>query len=136
NGADDRDDLVRLHPFRDYLLNPAAHVGFPDEILSAPERWVLFFAQGLAQLVGCQAVAVHAQVVFETPLPVSVIVGLATPLGNLLVDRATAFRAPKILRRWSGRLSSLALAGSGMFFALVFGVFRRLLATSLAPFGL
>src|SRR5205085_8877799 len=101
-------------------------VRLPDQILGAPKRWVFLIAQGLAQFVSGQAVAVLLQVVLEAPLPVGVVIGLATPLSDALVERWSAFWAPKILCRRCGRVGPFALAGRCWFGAFVFGIVRLL----------
>ncbi len=83
----DRDDLLRLVPFRDHRLDPPPHERFTDEVLRAPTRPVLLqLSQGLSQLSRGQAITVIAGVVLELSFPVCLVVRFSRARRDLLVD--------------------------------------------------
>ena len=133
--ADDGDDLLRLVPGGDRLVDPPPHERLADEVLRPPARRVLLqLAQRLAELERGQAVAVVADVVLEVPFPVGVVVRLAGQLGELLVERlprlraadvaAAAARAPAASSASARPPSSRSAALRGLFAQLRFDVLQ------------
>jgi hypothetical protein len=71
--------------------------------------------------------------VLETPFPVGVVIRLAGALGDVLVERPTALRAPDVLWRWGIGLRTFVLAHTLRFFAGIVGLLLGFFAKSIEP---